>query len=142
MVRIEPYCSGIDPGEDYRNPVFPWSGELSLREGGKNADGPIVAELEADAEGRFSAVLPAGRYCVVTGDKKLALADALEAAQARPNPFGLDLACVERTWRRCDHVLELGQGSLREVQIRFMSDCGWDVPCAPNKPDPPPSIER
>jgi hypothetical protein len=143
VTRIEPYCGGAAPGEDDRNPRYPWSGTLHLREGDRNREGPIVAEIEVDGKGSFTTELAADRhYCLVSGDKLLTLPKALEAAQARPNPFGLDLACVERQWRHCDRVLQVGSTRMRDVEILFLSRCGYEMPCAIDPPAPPPSIER
>lgn len=139
MLHVEPWCQGVAPPDGVGTIESPYQGELTLRPGASNSDSPPAATVRPDAEGRFELDLPPGRYCVLTADRLESLERALQQAQARPNPFGLDLACVERQWHQCRAVIDVGGEDTEVATIRIMDRCGWNLPCALRPPDPPPS---
>ncbi len=137
--HVQPWCQGAAPPDGVGTVESPYRGEVFLRPGSENSEAPPVAQLDLDEHGAFALDLPPGRYCAQTGDRMDSLAERLETAQAHPAPFGLDLACVEREWRRCRGVLDVSEQGATGLTIRIVDRCGWAMPCALHPPAPPPS---
>ncbi len=132
-LRNEPWCEGAEPAERTNGGWQPRTEILYLRPGRENTEVPVVAEIRPDAQGRFSVALaPKQAYCVLTSDQ-------LEPAKALPGPehWGFDADCLERHWRRCAALIELGAEAPDELRLKLHGRCEWEVPCASNAPAPP-----
>lgn len=140
VVHIVPWCKGAAPPDGIGNREEPGTRTLLLREGDSNSEATAL-EVKPDSDGRFVLELPANRsYCVLATDQRSSLAETLAATENSPAAaFGLDRACIERQWRACLAVIELGQQAPDEVLIHTSDHCSWQPACATSLPDPPPS---
>ncbi len=138
VVQTSEYCGGAAPTEEMleslrKEKPFPHK-ELFIRAGTLNKySWPIVQKFTSDAEGSFKIALPPGDYCVVDASKK----DELKIpATAKGNQKeGESRAnCLQKWYRTCDKILNVGKQNLKGVVIKFHHPC--NPPCAPGGPPP------
>jgi hypothetical protein len=129
------------PPDGHGSMEYPYRGALHLRAGGTNGEGPVLAVLQPDVEGRVALELPADQaYCALTEDK-LQPVEAWVQARTEQHPGAqLDPDCLADMWARCTLVIDpRALASQDDPSLVIAGRCGWNLPCDKNPTAPPPS---
>lgn len=112
---------------DYSGPkLLPRSqATLEVFPGDRYPGGKAKISLVTDADGRFMAPLPSGRYCLVRAGRG-----------AKPTgPVGQyeDRACMIQRWETCDAVVDVPVKAA--IAIDIYEPCSWSI-CYMGPPPP------
>ncbi len=141
LVRIQPWCGGAEPADGIGTTEHPYTGTLHIKAGGHNNDGPVVAVLEPDSQGRFELEITPGQvYCGLTEDK-LQPQETWVQAQVDQRPgYQHNRACHAKHWAHCTVLLAPAtQAADDQLILKIHDRCGWSMPCVVDAPAPPPS---
>ena len=124
VMHTRAYCGGAAPSEQmlerYRTPLPLPSLTLYVRSGRTNVISRAVLDsATTDAEGRFTFLLPAGEYCIITK----ARIKTPKAANYDANMFEIIEECIDEWIVTCDATFSVADQDVEGLGLQLHKEC-------------------